>query len=303
MNRRGGLLCIVLLGVLGASFPEPEPQDPIDLSGLAVTEVVLLDQTRRIAPGVDFADVATPHGTRLWIYRPVERGAQGSRPVVLIGPAGSSLLTGMPLAEGDRAEHLPYAKAGFVVVAYSLDGPGDSISSMRAFARAKAGLLNAREARRVVDAIPEADAQRIFAVGHSSAGDLALLVGSHLDVAGVVAFNTAGKGCWIQSAEWLEQLAGDPAMVAFCQETRAAGHLGHVREPTLLFGSPTDQVVRYTDVRRLRDAMKEAGVPVELQTGRGDHYSSMIEFGIPKALRWMKAQSERPTPPEAPSKE
>jgi hypothetical protein len=34
----------------------------------------------------------------------------------------------MRLVEEDRAEHLPYAREGFAVVAYTLDGPvsGDS---------------------------------------------------------------------------------------------------------------------------------------------------------------------------------
>jgi hypothetical protein len=58
------------------------------------------------APAQDFAysfkSLRLPSGDRGWLHLP-EDAAGDKLPVVLIGPAGSTLIDGMSLSEGDKA--------------------------------------------------------------------------------------------------------------------------------------------------------------------------------------------------------
>src|SRR5215470_7334182 len=88
---------------------------------------------------------------QVWYYRPEQ--VKGKLPLVLVPPAGSTLLAGMDLGDGDRKEHLPYVKAGFAVVSFQIDGavrenaPDDLVlQGARKFKDAQAGLVNAKAA-------------------------------------------------------------------------------------------------------------------------------------------------------------
>ena len=102
---------------------------------------------------------------RVWVYVPEHTPGQ-KFPCILIAPAGSPLVVGMELAEGDRAEHLPYARAGFVVVSYEIDGhladrnadEKKFIAAATAFKNARAGVSNAQTALDfALEKVPEID--------------------------------------------------------------------------------------------------------------------------------------------------
>ena len=147
---------------------------------------------REIEPGIMLHEIRLPGGNspgfggKLWLYLP--SGAQGV-PCVLITGAGSNLLVGMDLADGDRPEHLPYVRAGFAVMAFELDGAvanmqqaGDPqiLAGAARFLAARAGLVNANVALEYLLAkVPQVDPQRIYVAGHSSAGTLSLLFAEH----------------------------------------------------------------------------------------------------------------------------
>src|SRR5947209_13976462 len=76
-----------------ASFPALAPPRPIE-SGVVVHQV----------------DVGL---NPIWVYLPAKQAAAGTLPCVLIAPAGTPLIFGINLNEGDRPEHLPYVRAGF----------------------------------------------------------------------------------------------------------------------------------------------------------------------------------------------
>ena len=139
------------------------------------------------------------HSGKLWLYLPDGDHAPKSLPCILIAGAGSNLITGMSLGDGDRAEHLPYVRAGFAVLAYELDGmlpepkPTDDAAFapyIRSFVDAEAGLVNMRVAVEFATTrVPSIDPDRLFAVGHSSAATLALLVAENEPrIAACVAF-------------------------------------------------------------------------------------------------------------------
>ena len=137
-----------------------------------------------VAPGVVMRAAIIPAGARaqrVWIYLPSPAKA-GPLPVVLIAPAGSRMFHGMALAKGDQPEHLPWAKAGFAVVAYDLSGQiNDSMTeaqfknAARQFTDSKFGIADAHNALTyALSAMPQLDARHVIAVGHSSAATIAL---------------------------------------------------------------------------------------------------------------------------------
>src|SRR5262245_60873435 len=67
------------------------------------------------------AELRLPDGRRVWVYLPAT--AEPKLACVLVPPAGSRMFHGMALGEGDRAEHVPYAAAGFAVVSFDMTGP------------------------------------------------------------------------------------------------------------------------------------------------------------------------------------
>ena len=179
--------------------PAPVATAPVDLDGPIRLPARFPDlgTPKEIEPGVYFQEIVLPvvhptppgHSGRLWLYLPAAPGggrpAAGSLPCVLIAPAGSGGLTGMKLAPGDHPEHLPYARGGFAVLAFELDGPDpqpirrnlSSIPSMQAFLRARAGLVNGEISRAFLkEEVPEVDLGRLYVAGHRSAGMFAWLL-------------------------------------------------------------------------------------------------------------------------------
>src|SRR5262249_55038981 len=81
----------------------------------------------------------------------------------------------------------PYARAGFAVASFEIDGNVPRGASNKAivkgaceFRAADAGLANARVALDFLLArVPAIDPNRVYIAGHSSAGTLALLVAEH----------------------------------------------------------------------------------------------------------------------------
>lgn len=294
---------VMVLGCAGMlpSFPEPERQDPISLS-MAAPALPDLGTGSEVEDGIVRIEVAL-EGTqpgmrgRLWVYLPSGPAPEGGRPAVLIAPAGSDLISGMRLGEADVEEHLPYVREGFVVVAYEIEGDGDEHEDMMAFAEAYGGLYNGVVALRyLTEKVPDVHLDHVFVAGHSSAADVALLMAAHHPgLAGVAAYNSGGEGCWFQPAEVLNILAmlGD-GIAEMCQSTRALSHMAHLRDvPVFLFGSEGDGVVPVEAIHTLAASVPEGeDLTVQIVEG-GDHYSSMIDEGVPSAIGWMKSRIAR----------
>jgi dipeptidyl aminopeptidase/acylaminoacyl peptidase len=260
--------------------------------------------TRELANGVTVREVALDRqGTPMtvWIYRPAA-SATGRRPVILIAPAGTPLIWGMKLSDGDRAEHLPWAEHGYMVVAYSLDGAVEDREDaaaieigVRAFVRANTGLDNSRAALDLALASePRADPDRVYTVGHSSAATLALRAGAELPrVRAIVAFNgvadvDAHVTPFLDPIRQMEPLA--PARL---HASSPIAHLDALRtKPVFLFHSTEDVVVPVAESEKLAEAMKP--LPDQsrvLIVPTGDHYRSMLEQGLPAAMTWLDAQA------------
>lgn len=287
------------------AFPERGPAQELEEN--VVRHEIQLGQQGGFYP--------TPgHGGRLWLYLPKGDHPPKSLPCVLITGAGSNMLMGMSLGEWDEDEHVPYARAGCAVVAYEMDGPeldyddeqeGSIARSYQAFRSSRAGLVNARNALEFVLArVPEVDPGRIYSAGHSSAGTTSLLFAAHEPrLAGAVAYAPC---CDV--AKHLTPLGMRamsmvlPGAADFAAQSSPVTHTHRVKCPVFLFHAEGDDVCDIADSRAFESALKQQGTNVTLETvAMGDHYESMIETGIPKAIEWLRRQAAlRGASPAAP---
>lgn len=240
--------------------------------------------------------------TKVWIYLPSRRDENVRLPCVLIAPAGTSLWHGMNLAIGDRKEQLPYVRAGFAVIAYTvsgfLSGEGTKekvVPAARLFQKSQAGLLNAKAALDFALArVPQIDSKRIYAAGHSSAGTTALWVASaEKRVAACVAYAPVG--------DVPSRLSGDmslfeswmPGFAEFLARTSPRSNVSRLKKPIFLFHAQDDNNVKTKDIETFYRAVKNVNPNVTLQqVPRGGHYYSMIRDGIPRGIAWLQKLSQ-----------
>jgi acetyl esterase/lipase len=289
----------VLLLVVCASCSSEEAETPRQPMTFPPRPVATLTGS-----GVHLFDVALsgpgPGQTmRMWVYLPPGAHREKSLPCVLIAPAGSNLITGMKLGEGDAAEHLPYALAGFAVVAYELDGalpelpkPDHEAAAVKGYVATKGGVLNAQTAMDyVAERVPEVDPNRVYAAGHSSAGTVALvLAASDARVKGTVAYAPAVNLRNFLGLDMVRIVTKSiPKAEPFLDYGSPDRRIADFTSPVMLFAARDDETVAPQRVIDFANAMKEAGKTAELLVvEKGGHYDAMIREGIPAGIAWLK---------------
>jgi len=241
--------------------------------------------------------------TQMNIYLPAGEHAARSLGCVLVAPAGTNLLVGNSLdGEDYHDETLPYAEAGFVTIQYSLDGgvadletasDGEFSAAYKLFKAAGAGTLNTRCVIEFVKArLPEVDQARIYTAGHSSAGTVSLLAGEyHPDVAACIAYapcsDTEAFHADITGTFGVNLLL--PGIKEFDRQFSPIGNVQKLKCPLFVFQARDDSVVEAGETKRLVDQAREHNQQVEyVEVDFGEHYDSMIQQGIPRAVQWLK---------------
>ncbi|HSZ57090.1 MAG TPA: prolyl oligopeptidase family serine peptidase [Tepidisphaeraceae bacterium] len=268
---------------------------------------------RMVSPDVEFyvtrldgAGAGLPMEVDL--YLPAGRHEAKSLPCVLIAPAGTAM-HGAVIDESDRAEHYPYVRAGFAVVAYELSGAlddpqktqhiyGELVGPIRTFMKADGGLINGKIAiDYVLQKVPEVDPDQLFACGHSSAADIALnlaLGDSRIHACCAYAPRTDVEAWWNDPK--LEQRV--PGFNAFATQKSPLRHVDAFNCPVYLFHADDDSVVPLDDNQVFADAMKAAGKQITFQrVPKGGHTDSMIQQGIPGGIKFMESNGAKPKPP------
>lgn len=324
----GGVCLLLAVGVIAvavgglkallksASVVVTEPPPPADPASFPARGPM-----RSLLPGVQFSELrlGIPSGTageqdRLYIYLPPGDHAPESLPCVLIAPAGSNMLTGMALSEGDQAEHTPYVSAGFAVVAYELDGPvadlenctvPEARQAMRRFAAAMAGLVNARNALDyIAHRLPEVDPERVYAAGHSSAGTMALMLAEHEPrIKACVAYAPCSDPEAYYRGESVQLRMMLPGAFELLAHWSPRKNEEKLHCPLFLFHARNDSNVSYQETAAFADRLGQLGKQVTFESvSSGDHYDSMIEQGIPRGAAWLctLAGLPQPTPKATP---
>lgn len=295
------LLGLSLLGAVCCSCAkQPDPaKTPATTERIAFPA---LGSTVQIEPGILLHETTIQRGgtaMKVWIYQP-DKGAE-KFPCVLIGPAGSHLIDGMKLEKGDRAEHLPYSRAGFIVIAFDIDGAWpaapnpserDIIAAATAFQNAQGGLANARTALDfAIERVPALDSRRVYTAGHSSAATLALLVASaDPRIKACAAFAPATDVEGRIGDETIQSLSASiPGFAAFMKMSSPRTHLGELKCPVFLFHAKDDETVPSSQTSRFAIDLKRTNSEVVyVEAPKGGHYQSMIQEGIPQAIRWFR---------------
>lgn len=300
--------------------PMGDPSTPFPVAQIPVPQFPVLGNAQVLQPsGVSVyfltmpaAFPATPgHSMSLRIYMPAGEHAPQSIPCVLVAPAGTNLLVGSAMDNDDyHDETLPYAEAGMAVIFYSLDGPdltedGSGIGpAYLQFRAGMAGVVNGRNALEFALArLPQVNPQRIYSAGHSSAGTVSLLLAEHEPrLAGAIAFAPCADvetrlGSMNNAATRLLL----PDLTNFLKQSSPKTHVARIHCPVFLFHAQDDSNVPVADSQTFATQLRAAGKTVELQiVPTGDHYSEMLEQGIPAAITWLKAQGGEAVAPPAP---
>lgn len=299
--RGAGVALLLATGPLGCNPYGPiRPAAPLTPPKFDAAKFPPLGQPRQIEPGVAVHE-ATIDGHQVRVYLPAGKPAAGSLPCVFIAPAGTDLTTGISLEDGDRVEHLPYARAGFAVVAYSLSGPttenspqAEVVAGTKAFRDAQGGFNDAERALEFALArVPAINAKRLYTAGHSSAATVSLLVAENEPrVAACVAYapcsdvrhRLAGNGL-------LGQAEGEaPGFGAFIDQTSPIDGASRLHCPLFLFHAKDDPNVPIAESARFVEEVKKTNPNVTFyQAEHGGHHDGMIREGIPKAIEWLKA--------------
>jgi acetyl esterase/lipase len=240
-------------------------------------------------------------GMKLRIYLPLGTYGPGSLPCVLMAPSGTSLLAGSLLNDDDGDVALAYARKGFAVVCYEMDGAppsdfrkmtGESVRAVRRFMDARAGLVNARNALEYVLAkLPQVDSERIYAAGDGPSATVALLFaamsgrvdgcivhGPICDIPGYV------DGRLMQSVEQKITHAKK-----FFSQASPSSHVTDLQCPVYVFCAEDDNQVAIADVRTFAEGLKAAGKQVEfVSVPKGGHREAMLAEGIPDAVQWLR---------------
>lgn len=243
-----------------------------------------------------FQELSLPNGGgRAWIYLP-DRTVGDRLPVVLIGPAGSHLIDGMTLSDGDRAEHIPYARAGFAVISFDIPGMATTddeiVQAARQFKDGEGGVPNARSALALaLERFPRLDPNNVFVAGHSSAATLALTLCARMErLRGCIAYapdvdliKSLGEGVDI-----LDQYI--PGERAFLASISPIELVDQIRSPVMIFNARDDDVVPIAEIDNYAQRAERASVALSrVVVARGGHYESMIDEGIPAGIAWMRA--------------
>ncbi|MFT4556970.1 MAG: dienelactone hydrolase [Planctomycetaceae bacterium] len=243
------------------------------------------------------------------LYLPSGAHKSGSLPCVMIAAAGTTLLEGNGCYdESYQSETIPYVKAGFAVLGYSLDGPlesdeptgRESRAAYMEFRAAHAGLVNSRNALEfLVQKVPAINRNRIFTAGHSSAGTLALLFAEHESrIAGCVAYAPCldlekRLADYISSAV-IEVLM--PDVEQFVRQESPLRHFKSLKCPVFLFHAEGDEDTPFDESKELTERLAAQGTLCKLESvPDGDHYNSMLEEGIPRGIVWLKNSASKRT--------
>lgn len=234
----------------------------------------------------------------VWIYLP-EKPAKEKIPCVLIAPAGSHLIDGMSLGEGDRKEQIPYVKAGFAVISYDIDGEAKDaseaslIKAAKAFKNSNAGLVNQKNALDYALAkFPIIDTEKIFIAGHSSAATHALLVSANEPrVKGVVAYAPATDIEKFIGVDLKDSDKDVPGFSKFILQSSPINITSKIKVPVFLFHAKDDSTVSNEMIEEFVEKLKQTNPNVTfIQVESGNHFGSMIKEGIPKGIEWLNKQ-------------
>jgi len=283
------------------------PKPVIPVTPVAASEMPALGKPAKYGKGVLKYEIDLPRDkptNHVWVYLP-DPMPKTKLPVILIAPPGTPLFLGNVMAPADEATHVPFALAGFAVLAYELDGyPGPERHSIREvlveaheFKESKAGLRNEQDALNFALAkVPNLDKERIYMVGHSSAGAHALLMTSQDPrIKACVAFAPVSEIANRMNQKTIAELENYiKGYRNFIKWESPDSHLSELKCPVFIFQAKDDPIVSVSMNEDFAKKLSKANKQVTLQlVEKGGHFDPMIQQGIPAAIKWLKGMGAK----------
>jgi dipeptidyl aminopeptidase/acylaminoacyl peptidase len=294
------LLAGQLLMILGCAHDATAPPPAPTQVAMTANNMPELGQPAKHGPGVIKYEIELPTGkptNHVWIYLP-DRRPKTKLPIILIAPAGSPMFRGMALAPADEVEHVPYAKAGFAVVAYDLDGDvgvvrpttQQALAAARAFMDSHAGIDNEKDALNYTLAkVPNVDPTRIYMVGHSSAGAHALLATSQDSrIKACVAYAPVSR-VRLNERTLNTLNTNIQGFSDFANWESPDSHMDALKCPILIFQAKDDEVVPVDMNIGFQKELAKSNKNTQIKlVDKGGHYQAMLDQGIPAAIKWLR---------------
>jgi dienelactone hydrolase len=261
--------------------------------------------SRQISPTIKKYATNLPVGrgqpggsSRVWVFLPEVKtdAPQAYLPCLFYAPAGAPIFGGMLLSVEDELEVMPYVNLGFAVVCYEVDGdvemtpqttPEEIVQAAERYFASSAGLVNARNAMHfTLNRFPEIDPERLYTIGHSSAGKQALLWLAHEPrLKGCVAFGPAAALGSDDKAS-LRQLPSDNSFdfIRRIRRSMPIRHASRIEAPVLIIHSKADTIVPSSQLRRLA---RKTGDHVQLVEIPGCSHFELPMSGFQIASNWL----------------
>jgi dienelactone hydrolase len=234
-------------------------------------------------------------------------------PCIFMAPGGASVINGATLDDDESELFEAYAKEGFVVVAYSLDGGEvenenadavrDPVRAIKTFQASRGGIANAQRAMEyVLHNVPEADPQRLYAAGGSAAGSVALcLAAADPRISAVYATApVTNPGATAQGEGELRKMeASIPDIREFVRQVSPSSHVREMHCPVFVYQPGLDLFGTQASVEAYCKELTAAGVTVTYRLGASDFEAMQKEERYP-GLAWLKSL-KGPAAPAAPA--
>ena len=211
-----------------------------------------------------------------------------STPCVFVAAQPEGILTGANFVPRDFEILYPLVQAGFIVIAYDIDGalPFYSWKANRLHYRnSECGLINARNAINFsLEQLPEIDVDRMFTLGIGTSGTQALLFAAYeRRIKGCVALGAFyDKVAWVKSNN-APSLQRHLEVLQLSSPTRYASRF---ECPTFCFHSPNNPV-----------PISQPEAFVEQMRSRGKNVKLVVNSelnGMSAAIEWLQERLETP---------
>lgn len=247
------------------------------------------------------------HADNVWILLPPRMPTEadavtpGSQGCVLFTPTSVTMCAGMYIADSDLEECALYARAGFIVIAYEMDGfvlKIDDENELRQgfadFKASRAGLVNAEHAiQYVLTRHPEVDPGRLYAAGHAMSGSMAMRLAAHDNrIKGCVAYapEIDLSPYWDGAEQELNDMLGDDEAVPFLEHYSPLAQEERIKCDLFLFHARDDENVEFLLTQEAAGRMTELpGRELEFHIANsGGHYDAMYEEGVPAGVQFLR---------------
>lgn len=245
-----------------------------------------------------FHEHSDGHLSTVWLYYPNPM-PEGPMSLIVVPPAGGTFVSAPSLSAADQPEHIPYVRAGHAVVSFSIRGELGRLETedddIVAFINGRAGVDDAMFALDTALSRLNVDDDHIYAAGHSSAGTLALILAlEDKRIDGVIAYAAATDLVAHFGDDLIDEVTAgyDLDFRGFIEWSSPLERVDEYALPMFLFMARHDPKMDLADyLYFIGSTGAQAKVFSEVVDG-SDHYQTMIDSGIPKAMQWIEAQED-----------